>query len=261
MRYTSLGSGSEGNALVVESAGAEPVRVLLDCGFGVRELTRRLALRALVPEALQAVLVTHEHMDHASGVLRLARRYGLPVYCSHGTWIQMKASAPDLAGEVRFVPVCSHTAFQIGALRVQVFPVPHDAREPTQFAFDDGVHRLGVATDLGSITPCVVEHLSGCDALVLETNHEPTLLAQSDYPAKLKARIAGPYGHLSNAAAGALLQRLDQTRLRRVHAAHLSQSNNQADLAHAALISALHDRTAVDVAVADQLGGFDWAQL
>lgn len=263
LRYTSLGSGSEGNALVVEAvdAGGAVSRVLLDCGFGLRDITHRLEARGIPPDALDAILVTHEHSDHCAGVLRLARRHGIRVHCSYGTWSALlQPAGAEGAVEVRVQHVCSHTAFDVRGLHIHPFPVPHDAREPTQFVFTDGVRRLGVLTDAGSATPCMIEMLGGCDALVLECNHDAELLARSDYPDRLKRRIAGNFGHLSNAAAAALLESVDRSRLKRLHAAHLSRQNNRADLATAALARVLGARLG-EIGIATQHDGFDWVVL
>jgi len=263
LRYTSLGSGSEGNALLIEAADDDGSRsrLLLDCGFGLRDITRRLAERGVAPESLDAILVTHEHNDHVGGALRLARRHAIALYCSHGTWTsvaQSQGAAAVAELNVRFV--CSHTAFAVGGLEIQPFPVPHDAREPTQFVFNDGAHRLGVLTDTGCATACIIEQLAGCDALVLECNHDPQLLAHSDYPERLKRRIAGDYGHLSNAAAAGLLDRLDRSRLQRLHAAHLSRQNNRPELAAGALAEVLRIG-ADEIGIASQDEGFDWVTL
>lgn len=263
LRYTSLGSGSEGNALLVEAveSGRVTARILLDCGFGLRDVTRRLAARGVAPEELDAILVTHEHNDHAGGVARLARRHGLAIHCSHGTWAAMaQALGADAVAALPVRYLCSHTPYEIGGLVVHPYPVPHDAREPTQFVFGCGTRRLGVLTDAGTTTACMVEMLDGCDALVLECNHDPGLLARSDYPERLKRRIAGDYGHLSNAAAAGLLAALDGSRLRHVHAAHLSRQNNRPELAADALAGAL-GCAAADIGIATQDDGFGWIEL
>jgi phosphoribosyl 1,2-cyclic phosphodiesterase len=251
MRFASLGSGSRGNALVVEAGGT---RVLVDCGFGPRGLSMRLARLGLAPDDIDAIVVTHEHGDHIGGVAACARRHGLAVFLSHGTLGGI--SLDGLAARV----IDSQTPFAIGDLAIQPFPVPHDAREPTQFVLSDGARRLGLLTDAGCITPHMVEVLSGCDALVLECNHDAALLAGGAYPAHLKRRIAGRFGHLDNAAAADLLGRLDRRRLRHVVAAHLSEENNRPALARTALAAAL----ACDadwIGVADQAAGCDWRQL
>jgi phosphoribosyl 1,2-cyclic phosphodiesterase len=254
MRFASLGSGSEGNGLVVEAGGT---RILIDCGFGVRDAGRRLARLGIEPASITAILVTHEHADHVGGVPAFATRHGIPVWLTFGTL--------DAVGErfIRHTQVFgfdSHDAFAIGMLEIRPFPVPHDAREPVQFVVGDGACRLGVLTDLGVPTPHVVESLSGCDALVLECNHDLQMLAESAYPYPLKQRIAGRLGHLDNAAAGALLAALDNSRLKHIVAAHLSQQNNTPDKARAALARAL-DCTPDWIGIADQADGFAWRAL
>jgi phosphoribosyl 1,2-cyclic phosphodiesterase len=254
IRFASLGSGSQGNALIVD---AGETRVLLDCGFSSREAAARLARLGMAPDELTAIVVTHEHGDHVGGVFAFARRHRLTVYLTHGT----HAAAPRgsaLLPECRLID--GHTPFAIGSLQVQPFPVPHDAREPVQFAFSDGVRRLGVLTDTGTITPHIVDTLRACDGLVLECNHDHALLAASRYPASLRRRIGGRFGHLENEQAAALLRQIDTGRLQHVLAAHLSQENNRPELAARALASALG--CSEDwIGVADQDGGFDWRQL
>lgn len=251
MRFASLGSGSEGNALLVEAA--DGTRVMVDCGFGLREALRRLARLAVDPSSLSAVLVTHEHSDHIGGVFRFAQRYQLPVCLTRGTLLA--AGAPPEGLAVQFVG--SHQSFAIGGLGVQPFTVPHDAREPVQYVFDDGEARLGVLTDIGHPTPHLPDALSRLTALVLETNHDAALLAASDYPPSLKRRIGGRYGHLENGDSAALLSRLDRGRLRSLVAAHLSRKNNRPELARAALAPVMGCAPS-EVLVADQDDGLGW---
>ncbi|HET9700733.1 MAG TPA: MBL fold metallo-hydrolase, partial [Burkholderiales bacterium] len=173
MRFASLGSGSRGNALLVE---AGRTRILLDCGFSVRETETRLARLGVEARQLDAILVTHEHDDHVGGVARLAARHGIPVWLTHGT---LRATPAISGAQVRvFDP---HQRFTLGDLEVEPFPVPHDAAEPAQYVFGDGAHRLGVLTDIGEPTPHVAATLSGCDALVLECNHDAEMLARGPY--------------------------------------------------------------------------------
>ena len=170
LRFASLGSGSEGNGLVVEVAsGAARTRVLLDCGFGLRESERRLERLGVAPASLAAIVVTHEHGDHVSGVERLARKHAIPVWMTHGTFVACRIGGAGMikaALDIEINLVDAHTPFAVGAIEIAPFPVPHDAREPAQFAFGDGDHRLGVLTDLGSSTPHVEAMLAGCDAHV-----------------------------------------------------------------------------------------------
>lgn len=253
IRFASLGSGSAGNALLVESGAT---CLMIDCGFGLRETVSRLQMRGLQPAGLAGILVTHEHGDHLGGVFRLARKYALPVWMTHGTWSASRES--DVGLDLRIID--SHRSLTVGELEVQPFPVPHDAREPVQYLFADSRHRLGVLTDIGEITPHVRAMLTGCDALVLECNHDARMLAESTYPASLKRRIAGRYGHLENAVAAALLGQIDCSRLQHLVAAHLSERNNLPTLAVAALARVLGCE-AEWVGVATPKSGFDWRAL
>ncbi|MGH8686394.1 MAG: MBL fold metallo-hydrolase [Burkholderiales bacterium] len=256
MRFASLGSGSKGNCLVAEAGGT---RVLLDCGLAPRETARRLGRLGLGPADLDAVLVTHEHDDHAGHAYAFAALHALPVYLTHGTR-RAQEDAGRTADGVELHAIEGQAPFEVGAIRVEPFTVPHDAREPVQFVLGDGARRLGVLTDLGAPTAHVEAMLSGCDALVLETNHELELLWAGDYPKWLKERISGPFGHLDNAASGRLLAAIDRSRLKHVIAAHLSHQNNREALARAALAQALG--CAEDwVGVATQGDGFAWRDL
>jgi phosphoribosyl 1,2-cyclic phosphodiesterase len=254
MRFACLGSGSEGNALVVEVG---QTRVLLDCGFSVKETVARLSRLDLEPADISAILVTHEHSDHIGGVTRLSNKFNLPVWLSHGShaYLANLDQAPALSHIID-----SHGKFEIGAIEISPFPVPHDAREPIQFVFGDGARRLGVLTDTGMITPHIEQMLSGCNGLVLECNHDRELLANGAYPPSLKQRVAGRFGHLDNAAAADLLRAVDTRSMTHVIAAHLSQKNNRPALARCALASALN--CAEDwIGIAEQDSGFAWRQL
>lgn len=254
MRFASLGSGSEGNALVVQ---AGQTCVLMDCGFTLPETGARLARLGLAPERLSGIVVTHEHGDHIAGVARLARKHSIPVWLTHGTRQAQCDALADLPGLTEIDP---HHPFTIGELQVQPYAVPHDAAEPVQYVFGDGMRRLGVLTDSGCPTPHIEATLNGCDALVLECNHDTGMLANGDYPVSLKRRVGGRFGHLNNADAAALLARLDNRRLQHVVAAHLSRKNNTPELAVNALSKAL-GCSAEWIAVATQQGGLDWREI
>jgi phosphoribosyl 1,2-cyclic phosphodiesterase len=252
IRFASLGSGSEGNGLLVESGRS---RLLLDCGFSVAETVRRLERLGVSPDSLDAILVTHEHDDHVGGVTRFARRFSTPVYLSYGTYAAAtRGDFPDV------VVIDSHTPFTIGDLEVFPYPVPHDAREPTQFVLGDGAARLGVLTDAGASTPHIESMLSGVDALVLECNHDLDMLQSSAYPERLKDRISGRLGHLDNTQAARILSAIDRSSLKHVVAAHLSQKNNRPELAVAALAGAMGCEPDW-VTVATQGEGFDWRSI
>src|SRR5512143_1321414 len=252
MRFASLGSGSEGNGLLVE---ANAIRVLMDCGFGLADSVARLARLGLQPRDLAGIVVTHEHSDHLGGVGRLARKHKLPVWLTAGTL----AMAHDLDG-VAVQVIDSHAAFAVDGLEIQPYPVPHDAREPVQYVFGDGDRRLGVLTDTGSSTPHIEAMLSGVDALVLECNHDATMLESGPYPAGLKRRVGGRFGHLENGQSAALLGKLKHEKLQCVMAAHVSKTNNTSALAQRALAQVL-ECADEDVRVACQTTGFDWIRI
>lgn len=251
MRFASLGSGSKGNALLVESGRT---RVLVDCGFRPREMATRLERLGVAPESVTAVLITHEHADHVGGAAQCAASFGWAIHASHGT----AAAGPLAATTVRRFD--SHTSFAIEGLQISPFPVPHDAREPTQFVFGDGAVRLGVLTDAGRVTAHIVDMLKGCAGLVLECNHDLGMLARGRYPPTLKKRIAGDFGHLDNRAAANLLREVAGPHLQQVVAAHLSEENNTAALACAALADALGCAQGW-IGVADQEAGCAWRVL
>ena len=253
MRFTSLGSGSSGNALVVEEGRT---RLMVDCGFGLAETARRLERAGLAASDLAGILVTHEHDDHLGGVARFARRHAIPVYLTRGTGQWLPPDFPAVL--VRFID--SHTAFAVGDLEVDPFPVPHDAREPVQYAFTNGDTRMAMVTDLGCMTQHVVEKLSGCHALVVECNHDLDMLMEGPYPASLKHRVAGRFGHLCNADAARLVEALDRSNLRHLVAAHLSKQNNTPALAMAALAGAVGcDPSWIGVAGQEEV--FDWRDV
>jgi len=254
MRFASLGSGSEGNALVVQQGSTT---LLMDCGFKLSETVARLERLGLDPSALTGIVVTHEHGDHIGGVPRLAQQYQLPVWMTHGT---RRAHAKFLHKLSQIHEIDPHQKFAIGELEVQPYLVPHDAEEPVQYVFSNGAKRLGVLTDVGGSTPHIETTLSGCDALVLECNHDVGMLAKSAYPNSLKRRVGGRFGHLNNSDAATLLSRLDNSRLQHLIAAHLSRQNNTPALAVQALSSVLNC-AANWVGVATQDDGLDWREL
>ncbi|MGH8822223.1 MAG: MBL fold metallo-hydrolase [Rhodoferax sp.] len=257
LRFRSLGSGSSGNATVVEAGrGSKVTRLLIDCGFGLKHLDARLGAAGLTASQLDAVFITHEHGDHIGCVRQLALRERIPIWMSRGTHAALGAS--DLDG--LFHTASDGQAIDLGGLQLMPFTVPHDAREPLQLTCSDGESRLGVLTDLGHATTHVLAHLGQCQALLLECNHDPDLLAASSYPAFLKNRVGGLHGHLANADAAAIARAVQHPGLQRVVAAHLSKQNNRPALARTALAEAL-GKGAVAIDIADAQHGTAWFEV
>lgn len=257
MKLASLGSGSKGNATLVASNDAV---LMVDCGFTMRETCARLMACDVAPEQLAAILVTHEHGDHVQGVLPLARKFGITVYMSVGTQLAMQATGRhSFQGvEVRHVQLGQH--FEVAGMDVFPVAVPHDAREPCQYVFTHKGKRLGVLTDLGDITPHIVESYRYCDVMLLEFNHDVAMLADGPYPYSLKQRVGGRLGHLNNQQAAQLLQQVEQQQLQHLVLSHISEQNNHPDLA---LTAAINEGgfEVQRVLVADQQQGFDWLNI
>ncbi len=253
MRFASIGSGSDGNGTLVqaESQGT----VLVDCGFSAREALSRMGELGVVAEDLAAILVTHEHGDHIKGVARLANLCRIPVYTTWGTWASKLNGVLD---DALFKLITPHEeAFEVAGLRVQPVAVPHDAREPCQFVLEQDGKRLGLLSDVGSVTPHMVDSYQGCDALLLECNHDLTMLAEGPYPPSLKRRVSGPLGHLNNRQSADMLSQLERSAMQHLVVAHISQKNNHPDLA----LEALLDNDICPehiIRLATQNSGLDW---
>ena len=236
--------------------GLVPLRVLIDCGLGIRQLQSRLGEAGLQPEDIHAVFITHEHGDHVGCVRSLALRYRIPVWMSCGTHAAI--GSPDFEGLLQVAR--DGKPIDLGGLQLTPFTVPHDAREPMQLSCTDGSAKLGVLTDLGHATPHVLAHLASCGAMLLECNHDTALLEQSPYPDFLKRRVGGDYGHLSNAAAADIARSVMHSNLKHIVASHLSQQNNRPELAQAAIAAAL-GCNADDIVVAQASSGTPWLHI
>jgi phosphoribosyl 1,2-cyclic phosphodiesterase len=266
LRFKNLGSGSAGNATLVEaSSGAFISRLLVDCGLNLKTLLERLALAGTAPEQIDAVFITHEHSDHIGSASQFARRFNTPVWMSQGTHDACFPPESDSLFEPRrklapgdwFRAAVDGQTIDLGELQVTPFTVPHDAREPLQLRCTDGARHLGILTDLGHATPHVLAQLAACNALLLECNHDADMLQAGRYPTFLKNRVGGQFGHLSNAQSAGIAAQLNHVGLHHVVAAHLSRQNNRPELARESLAQAL-GRAACDIAVADQFLGSDW---
>jgi len=255
VRFASLGSGSKGNSTLVERGDA---CLMVDCGFSIKQTVQRLARLGREPTDIRAILVTHEHSDHIKGVIPLARRFNLTVMMTAGTARAAKLDS-DLCADFDLRVISSDTQVSIGGMQVSAVSVPHDAREPVQFVFCDGDYRLGVLTDLGSITPHVVENYSACDGLLVEANHDTQMLFEGSYPYPLKKRVGGDWGHLSNGQTAQLLTELDTTTVQTMVVGHMSQQNNSMACVKETLDVAVGEVPQVLYACQDQ--GFDWQGL
>ncbi|MFT6643582.1 MAG: phosphoribosyl 1,2-cyclic phosphodiesterase [Patiriisocius sp.] len=252
MRVASLGSGSKGNATLIDDGNT---CVLIDLGFTLKETERRLRRLEISPLDIDAVLVTHEHADHIHGVGPFARKFKRPVYLTHGTYSNSKVGViPHLR------TVNCHKPFMIGSLSVEPVPVPHDAREPCQYIVSSEGVKVGVLTDLGHITPHVTETYMLCHALLLECNHDVGMLENGPYPYPLKKRVGGQHGHLNNQQAAGLLADIELRHLQHLIISHVSEQNNAPQLAEAAVAAMLEDWQGT-LKVANQNEGFDWIEI
>ena len=241
-----LASGSKGNSTYISNGHTG---ILFDAGLSGIEIERRLKSRGLSTDSLQAIVVSHEHADHVSGVGVLSRRYGLPVYINRKT-----AGAAANIGKVhQTVYFECGEEFNIGSLRIHPFSLSHDAADTAGFTVSRNGIKIGLATDLGIATAMVAEHLKYCRALILEANHDPKMLIDGPYPWPLKQRIQGRRGHLSNSDTKSLLSKIIHPNLEHVILAHLSETNNTPDRALDCLTSALTNlRTHLAVAIQER---------
>lgn len=221
MRFASLGSGSKGNATLVESGDT---CLMIDCGFNLKQTLIRLQRSGRKPEDITAIFLTHEHGDHIAGVSLFAKRFSTPVYLTAGT-----AEADALQSLKGPEIIKGGESYAVGSLLIHTSSVSHDAREPCQFVVEDCSHRLGILTDVGYACAEVQRAYADCDSLVLEANYDEGMLAAGGYPEHLKRRVAGDRGHLSNRQALALLQDLKFDNLKNLAIAHVSEKNNHPD--------------------------------
>lgn len=226
MEVCVLASGSKGNCIYVSGGGTS---VLVDAGISAREMVARMCAAGIAPESIQAVLFTHDHVDHFRGIEVFSRKYPVRLFANEGTAEGIELGCPKLACEWDIFETSS--CFEIGGLHIEAFTVPHDAADPVGFVFDDGASRLCLATDLGQATPLICAKLAQCHAAILESNHDYDMLMQSERPWPLKTRIAGRSGHLSNDDAAALMCTSMSARLHTLLLAHLSEECNTPALA------------------------------
>ena len=235
LSLVSLASGSGGNASVVTRGDAA---VLVDCGISCKRVQERMVRAGLSPSTLRAILVTHEHSDHIAGVRVTAKKLGLPVYVTRAA-----AEAIDLPDTIRLQYFQAGEPFTVAGFHVEPYAIPHDSVDPVGFVLSlaggESRQRVGICTDLGSVTRLVIDKLRSCQTVLLEFNHDVDMLLDGSYPWHLKQRVRSRHGHLSNDQAGALLAALVDAELETVLLAHLSGKNNSPELALAAARSAL----------------------
>jgi phosphoribosyl 1,2-cyclic phosphodiesterase len=242
MQVISLQSGSNGNCIYVEADG---IRLLFDAGISGSQVKERLAQHGREPVGVDAVLISHDHVDHARSMGILHRKFGLPVYVTANTY---RAAHRHRLGEIEDLRhFCSGETLRFGNVRVETIATPHDGADGVVFVVDDGQHRLGILTDLGHVFADLHGIVESLDAVLLESNYDPDMLADGPYPDWLKQRIEGPGGHISNFEAAEVLQSADQ-RMKWVCLAHLSQDNNTPKLALATHRRILGDRLPLVVA-------------
>lgn len=252
MQFCCLGSGSKGNSTLINHNNTT---LMVDCGFGLKHTLNRLAANDCLVQDISAILVTHEHYDHISGVGSLARRFNIPVYASRGT---ARTGKLEECADIHWIDL--DQKFQIGDFSINPVAVPHDANEPCQFVFEADNKILGVMTDLGSISPHVHEAFGACHALLLEANHDLDMLWAGKYPPSLKHRVSSDWGHLSNAQAEQFLHSLEAGRsLSTLVLGHMSQQNNCVDIVKRHFN--VFEESIRDVVYATQDEGFSWLSV
>jgi len=253
VKFASLGSGSKGNATIIDT---ENGCLMIDCGFSIKETTRRLERVGKSPQDISAILVTHEHSDHWKGVLPFSSKFSIDVYATAGCYRAVNVS--PATSELLKV-ICSHSEFMINNVHVLPIPVPHDANEPVQYIFSYDQYRLGILTDVGNITPYIVEQYNNCSGLLVEANHDIELLQAGAYPKFLKDRVAGQWGHLNNHQTASLLSAIDQQSIQKLVIGHISESNNNSARVKQA-IEGVFTRSE-KIIYSNQNEGFDWVYL
>lgn len=251
LRFASLGSGSSGNATLV---AWQDTAILIDCGFSAKEALARMARLGFDSAKLKAIFVTHEHGDHSKGVAPLARKLNIPVYMSAGTEAAMDFGRLPVLHRIQ-----ADERVDIDGLEVLPVTVAHDAREPLQYVMTYQSLRLGVLTDLGSLTPAVYKAYDALHGLLLEANHDLRMLAYGPYPPSLQERVRAPWGHLNNQQCAQLLRETDLSQLQHLVIGHISRKNNHLDCVKEAVAAEVAELPSVRYACQDE--GVPWLEL
>lgn len=256
MRICSIGSGSKGNGTLIQT---DQGCLLIDCGFGLKDTIARMAEKQIALEHLTALLVTHEHGDHGKGVGMLARKANVPIYLSAGTY-QALLAREILRDDDKVVILSPEKAIKLIGLTVFPVPVPHDARETFQFVVKSQTHCFGLLTDVGSITPHLIDSYAECDALFLEFNHDFDMLWDGPYPESLKHRVGGNLGHLSNEQAINFLKAIQKYNLKTLVVSHVSEQNNNINIVDK-MIKEIRHCDAESLIYSNQETGCEWIDL
>ena len=251
MRLASLGSGSKGNATIVTH---ENTTILLDCGFSIRQFEQRLSRLDIGPEDIDAILLTHEHSDHSSGVIGLSSKYSIPVWSTVGT------ARVVFDDGFSYHEICGGEPTQIGCFEILPVTVPHDAGEPVQYVFRQvsSGKRLGILTDTGHITAHIIQAYDNLDGLLLEFNYDQTMLETGPYPYPVKQRVSGDLGHLSNDQSLGLLRQINTSNMNCLIAGHISAKNNTPSIV-SQILTQLEGIPAP--VLAEQESGFGWIAI
>jgi len=249
MQLISLQSGSNGNCIYIEAGG---VKLLIDAGISDIQVEERLAFHDRDAAAVDAVLISHDHVDHSRSMGVLSRKFGLPIYATAKTYRAANRYGLGEIGDLRHF--AAGETVQFGKVTVETISTPHDGVDGVVFVVDDGKHRLGILTDLGHVFTGLDDLIASLDAVLLESNYDPDMLANGSYPDWLKERIAGPAGHISNCEAAELLLAAASKRMKWACLGHLSQDNNTPKLALATHRKLLGDRLPLHVATRYEVG-------
>ena len=251
MKFASLGSGSNGNSTLVKT---ESTCIMVDCGFSLKQSVDRLNCLGISGDQLDAILLTHEHSDHWTGVMPLATKYGIPVYLTVGT-----RRAIDCQSSGLFRIIENYDKFHIGDLSITPVPIPHDAEEPVQYVFSNNTVCLGILTDLGHLTKHIFDQYKLCDGLLLEANYDRDMLRSGPYPSSLKRRIDSKWGHLENDQAFGFLKTIDHQRIQHLLFGHISEKNNSIEKITESIDKTWCDKNVIHFANQSTVSG--WLQL
>lgn len=252
MRYASLGSGSQGNATLIDAGGG---MILLDCGFSRRTLLQRLESLDVMADELCAIVVTHEHLDHVKGVQAVAQSLSIPIYSSFGTARKMNWLAHPLWH-------CLHheQPIELGDILIKPYLVPHDAQEPLHYVFESKGKKLGVLSDLGFVTPHLLDAFQQCHGLQIEANHDVQMLKNGPYPISLQKRVASNYGHLNNQQCAQFVKKVCWSGLAKLSVGHISEKNNSQQLVNDVISEAVSN-TNLKPQILTQSQPSDWQIL